>query len=325
MAKCPVSSVPKPATPGTTSVETPSTNRFMKYIITLCGAALVLAVHAGNSDLWYNQPGTDNLTQGLLIGNGRMGAVIPGGVASDTLILNEDSLWAGTANLSGGYSLGASGSFGDYEMFGSLVLNLPTHTNPTGYVRALDISTGIATVDYTNNGVEFHRELFCSAPDQVLALQLTASSSAAYTGSLQLVDAHSTTTTPTASGLMFSGALANGEQYEAQLVVSNNGGNVSFSGGAVNFTNCNSLTVLVALGTSYVPDYSRNYQGANPHASVLAQATAASAKSFATLEAAHERFLGALQPGFHLAGQRAVVAHESPDRPARHRQCRRGR
>ncbi len=243
--------------------------------------------------MWYSSPGSNNMTQSLLIGNGRMGAIVPGGVATDTIILNEDSLWAGTANFSGGYSLGPSASFGDYEMFGSLVLNLPSHTNSTGYVRALDIGTGIATVDYTNNGVEFHRELFCSAPDQVLAMQLTASSNAAYTGSIQLADAHSTTTN-TANGLMFSGALANGEQYEAQLVVSNNGGTVSFSGGAVNFTNCNSLTIIVALGTSYVMNYSQNYQGNNPHTNVLAQVTAASVKTFSTLETAHTNDFTAL-------------------------------
>jgi alpha-L-fucosidase 2 len=267
----------------------------MKYFAVFCAsAALVLPVHAGNLTLWYNQPGANNLTQGLLIGNGRMGATIPGGVATDSMILNEDSLWAGTANLSGGYSLGAGGSFGDYEMFGSLVLNLPAHTNATGYVRALDIGTGIATVDYTNNGVAFHRELICSAPGQVLALQLTASSNAAYTGSLQLDDAHATTTENTGNGLMFSGALANGEEYEAQLVVTNNGGALGFSGGVVNFTNCNSLTILVALGTSYTNDYALNYQGNNPHGNVLAQVTAAATKSFATLETAHTNDFTAL-------------------------------
>ena len=272
-----------------------SISRKIRYFAFLyASAALILSVHAGNLTLWYNQPGANNMTQGLLIGNGRMGAIVPGGVATDTLILNEDSLWAGTANLSGGYNLGPGASFGDYEMFGSLVLNLPAHTNATGYVRALDIATGIATVDYTNQGVEFHREMICSAPDQVLALQLTASSNAAYTGSLQLADAHSTTTTNTADGLMFSGALANGEQYEAQLVVTNNGGTLGFSGGVVNFTNCNSLTILVALATSYTMNYPLNYQGNNPHSNVLAQVTAAAVKSFATLETAHTNDFTAL-------------------------------
>ena len=263
--------------------------------ILFCAVAVLLVVrlHAGDLTVWYNAPGANNLTQGLLIGNGRMGAVVPGGAAKDTIILNEDSLWTGTANLSGGYSL-TSSAFGSYQMFGSLVLNLPAHTNTSGYVRALDLSTGVATVDYTNNGVAYHREIFCSAPDQVFAMQLTANSNAAYAGSIQLADAQSTTTSNTANGLMFSGALANGEQYEAQLVLTNNGGTVSFNGGAVSFTNCNSLTVIVALGTSYIMDYSRNYFGNNPHTNVLTQVMAAAAKKFPTLETAHTNDFTAL-------------------------------
>ena len=179
-------------------------------------------------------------------------------------------------------------------MFGSLILNLPSHTNSTGYVRTLDIGTGIATVDYTNNGIAYHRELFCSAPDQVMVIQFTASSNAAYTGSIQLTDKHSTATSNTANGMMFSGALANGEQYEAQVVVTNSGGALTFSGGAVNFTNCDSLTILVALGTDYVMDYSKNYHGDAPHSNVLAQVTAASAKTFSTLETAHTNDFTAL-------------------------------
>ena len=63
----------------------------------------------------------------------------------------------------------------------------------------MDLGAGVATVDYTNNGVEYHREMFCSAPDQVLVIQFTASANAAYTGSIQLTDGHSTTTN-TANG-----------------------------------------------------------------------------------------------------------------------------
>ena len=47
-------------------------------------------------------------------------------------------------------------------------------------------------------------------------IRLTASAAAAYTGSLQLTDGH----LPRASvarGLMFAGALSNGELYEAQM------------------------------------------------------------------------------------------------------------
>ena len=80
-------------------------------------------------------------------------------------------------------------------------------------------------------------------------MQLTASAAAAYTGSIQLADGHSNTVSSVTGGLMFSGALANGELYEAQLQVTNSGGTLVNSGGVINFTNCNSLMLVVALGT----------------------------------------------------------------------------
>ncbi len=256
-------------------------------IVTLGFLCLLCVARASDLTLWYNAPGTISMTQGLLLGNGRLGAVVSGNVASESIVLNESSLWAGGANLSGGYSTGVNTNFGADQLFGNLLINLPGQTSYTGYKRVLDIGTGVATVDYTNNGIAYHREMFCSAPDQVMVVRLTASTAAAYTGSIQLVDGHSIAPVSTAGGLMFAGALINGELYEAQLQVANSGGTLVNSFGAINFTNCDSLTLVVALGTDYVMDYAKNYHGNNPHTKVVAQATAAVAKSFSTLETAH--------------------------------------
>src|SRR2546425_10174723 len=44
--------------------------------------------------LWYRQPAT-KWTEALPIGNGRLGAMVFGGVASERIQLNEDTIWAG--------------------------------------------------------------------------------------------------------------------------------------------------------------------------------------------------------------------------------------
>ena len=253
-------------------------------------AALILVAQVargGNSLLWYNTPGTVNMAEGLFIGNGRLGAIVPGKVAAESIVLNESSLWSGNANVSGGYDPGPTGNFGAYQLFGNLLINLPGQTSYTGYQRALDLSTGVATVDYTSNGIAYHREMFCSAPDQVLVVRLSASVAGAYTGNIQLADGHATTTASVAGGLVFSGALSNGEKYEAQLRATNSGGTLVSNGGTITFTNCDSLTLVVALGTDYVMDHSLNYKGSDPHAAVLLQADSATVKSFTTLKTAH--------------------------------------
>src|SRR5215472_4048934 len=44
--------------------------------------------------LWYNQPAREWL-EALPIGNGRLGAMVFGGVSEEKLQLNESTLWAG--------------------------------------------------------------------------------------------------------------------------------------------------------------------------------------------------------------------------------------
>src|SRR5271165_616961 len=44
--------------------------------------------------LWYQEP-ADKWTDALPIGNGRLGAMVFGGILSERLQLNEDTLWSG--------------------------------------------------------------------------------------------------------------------------------------------------------------------------------------------------------------------------------------
>ena len=44
--------------------------------------------------LWYRQP-ADQWTEALPIGNGRLGAMVFGGVGKEQIALNEDTLWSG--------------------------------------------------------------------------------------------------------------------------------------------------------------------------------------------------------------------------------------
>src|SRR6187551_3291707 len=64
----------------------------------LCGIVVLGAFGVGAAEeplkLWYQQP-AKNWNEALPIGNGRLGAMIFGGVESERLQLNEDSLWSG--------------------------------------------------------------------------------------------------------------------------------------------------------------------------------------------------------------------------------------
>ena len=167
-----------------------------------------------DTTLWYQQP-AKNWNEALPIGNGRLGAMIFGGVTSERIQLNEDSLWSGApqdadnpkalealpeirkllfdgkydeaeklANRTlicrgpgSGRGRPARNAYGSYQMLGDLTLGFPNSTNvtPVNYRRELDVASAQARVSYELDGVKFERELFASHPDQVLVVRLTAS------------------------------------------------------------------------------------------------------------------------------------------------------
>src|ERR1035438_9737795 len=141
-------------------------------------------------------------TEALPIGNGRLGAMIFGGVAREHLQLNEGTLWAGgpydpnntnaLAALPEARKLVFDGKYDDahklisekmmavplrempYETLGDLWLDFPRNATVENYRRDLDLDTAVASVSYTANGVHFKREIFSSAVDQVIVIHLTA-------------------------------------------------------------------------------------------------------------------------------------------------------
>ncbi len=69
----------------------------------LCLSACLFATSLGSAQapkhspltLWYEQPAA-NWNEALPIGNGRIGAMVFGGVADERIQLNDDTLWAGS-------------------------------------------------------------------------------------------------------------------------------------------------------------------------------------------------------------------------------------
>ena len=163
--------------------------KFLLATLIILGAGA--ALNAGDLVLWYQQPvgSTFNgtappfINEALPIGNGRIGGLIASGTAREQIVLNEDSLWIGDENPSGNDS-----TMGSYQCLGNLFINLPGHENLADYRRDLDIGNALAHVGYQSGGVNYRREYFCSHPDGVLVVRLTADRPGSYTGSIELSD-----------------------------------------------------------------------------------------------------------------------------------------
>jgi alpha-L-fucosidase 2 len=225
--------------------------------------------------LWYTQPAEDWQAQALPIGNGRLGAMTFGGAQHEHIQLNEISLWTGDEK-----------DTGRYQNLGDLYLDL-THGPETLYLRKLDLNSAQHTIEYSSDGVTYHREYYASFPQQVLVFHFTANKPGAYSGTLKFTDAHNAPSAISNLTLTSTGKLENGLLYETQVQVLHSGGRVTAEGGVFRVAKADSVTVLVAAGTNYLPDRAKLWRGDPPHIRVARQLHLAAAKPIQALRSAH--------------------------------------
>jgi len=245
-----------------------------KFVVTIFVLAVTIAAGAQDLSLWYARPAT-NWLEALPIGNGSLGGMIFGGTTNEHVQFNEQTLW-----------LGSETEMGSYQPFGDVFIEW-SHTAPTGYRRELNLADAIYRVSYRDGDVTFQREAFSSYPDQVMVYRFTADQPGNYSGTIRLTDMHGARITAAGNRITSVGTLTNGLNYEAQLLVLNEGGKITLDGNKIVVTKANSVTLLLAAGTSFANDPMNNWRGQHPHQRVTQRLDAAAKKSFDELRAAH--------------------------------------
>ncbi|MDF7799583.1 glycoside hydrolase family 95 protein [Pontiellaceae bacterium B1224] len=175
--------------------------------------------------LWYEQPATE-WTKALPIGNGRLGAMVYGGVQLEQLQLNEETLWSGGphcydnpeaySHLSNVRKLLRAGEYIQaedeaqkmmgipvkqmaYQPLGDMLLMFPQGEKTSGYRRELDLATAVSTVSYSIGssfgGVNFTRKTFASNPDNAIVMRLESSRKGQLSFDLLLTSPHDVTST----------------------------------------------------------------------------------------------------------------------------------
>jgi alpha-L-fucosidase 2 len=212
-----------------------------------------ITAHPNTLTLSYSKPAQDWMTEALPIGNGRLGAMIFGGVEQEHLQFNEISLWSGDEKDTGAY-----------QAFGDLFLDFKGSSNPKNYKRELNLENAVHTVTFSSNNVNYKREYFSSAKDQVMVLHLSADQKGAVSGALNLTDMHHGEISIADQEISVNGKLTNGLIYKSKVLVLNDGGSIAIKDGKIAFEKANSITILMAAGTNYTPDFSKGWRGENP-------------------------------------------------------------
>lgn len=130
-----------------------------------------------------------------------------------------------------------------------------------GYRRELDLDEGVARVQYQVGSGEYQREMFISAPDQVLVIRLTCSQPGALTfrvildGDEQPFSVHSAgddtllMDTRALETIHSSGQV--GVAGHARLHVQIEEGWIDATGSQLAINQANAVTILAAMGTSF--------------------------------------------------------------------------
>ena len=277
--------------------------------------------------LWYASPAT-KWDEALPVGNGRLGAMVFGTVAEERIQLNEDTYWSGgpySTVVPGGHKflaeiqrlVFADKNFEAHDLFGRKLMGYPVEQQKyqsfanlhlfmahggqaADYRRALDLETGITTVTYIVDGVQYTREVFASAPDQAIVVRLTASRPGALnlTANLRGVrnQTHSNYGTdyfqmdPVGSdGLAVTGksadylGIAGKLRYEGRIRASVEGGTVKTRGVDMAIENADAVTLVFVAATNFV-----NYKdvSADPHQRVEDALRKLAGKSYEALRSA---------------------------------------
>lgn len=195
----------------------------------------------GNHVLWYTKPATNWMTSALPVGNGRLGAMIFGGVKQDRIQFNDKTFWTGSPT-----------ERGSYQNFGDIYIDFQGQSDSLNYIRELNLDNAISKVSYKSDGVSFTREYLASYPDDAIAIYLSADKKGKVSFTLNLTDAHQGTFTIKDNTIEIGGK-PDMLSYKAYLTILNEGGNIQSDGKSITVTNANTATILLVAGTNYDP------------------------------------------------------------------------
>ncbi|MDQ1913921.1 glycoside hydrolase family 95 protein [Paenibacillus sp. GD4] len=184
--------------------------------ITHLGGTEVPAVHKSRSHLMSMTKPAVRWQDALPGGNGTLGALVYGGIAEETVLINHEALWYGgkttalpdlSVHLAGLRELLAAGKYAEANRYYSDKMKEAGYKAATAkyqpgfglklfsgvdgafrqYRRTLDMETGEITVEWTDNGIRKSRRLFVSRPDDMVVLSIQSHGASLMPISMQLI------------------------------------------------------------------------------------------------------------------------------------------
>lgn len=273
--------------------------------------------------LWYTAP-AGLWEETLPLGNGRIGIMPDGGVYTETLVLNDITLWSGGVEdpnnpeagkylpeiqrllfegrndeaqalvyrtfvckgAGSGHGNGAEVPYGSFEMLGVLRLNFGFDEEQlvTGYYRELSIDKALASTSFNVGGVKFTREYFTSFTDDVAIIRLTADKKKALSFSIEMDRPRHYEVFTDDGVLVMQGQLKNGSDAKGMRYMAKVKPVVK--GGEL-LTHANSLEIIDADEVTLFISKGTNFKDAEFEATLDDKLNAAARKDYSRMRDAH--------------------------------------
>ena len=285
----------------------------------LFGGCLPLKATENKMELWYDKP-ADEWMKSLPLGNGRLGVMIYGGIETETIALNESTMWSGEYdehqqrpfgrekldqvrklffdnnlaegnNMAGNLMAGSPHSAGTHLPIGDLKIKF---TYPQGeisdYHRELDLHSAVNTVTYKVGNTEYTRQCIASNPDDVIAMHIKANRSEAITMELELNLLRNAEVTASGNQLIYTGNAEfdkhgkGGVLFEGRIAVQIKGGTIKADGKKLYIDKTTEVTLLSDVRTNFK---NNTFAGYDYKEKCKETIEAASKKNFKTLKKKH--------------------------------------
>ncbi len=230
--------------------------------------------------LWYDQP-AESWNEALPVGNGRMGAMVFGGVTEDRIQFNEETLWTGAPHdyahegavnylepirlllmegkqeeahqLAMREFMSIPLNQKEYQPFGDIFLYFPGHENYSEYLRELDISKAICRTSYRVGEVKYTREILASHPAQLIVIQLQADHKGRLDFALKLASVHEESILENLGGRqVLHVAVKDGALKGAAGIKVETDGQLSTDGDLITISGAGSATLYVSAATNFI-------------------------------------------------------------------------
>ncbi|HEX8377220.1 MAG TPA: glycoside hydrolase family 95 protein, partial [Pedobacter sp.] len=255
--------------------------------------------------------------EALPVGNGRMGAMIFGGVKNERLQLNEETLWASfyrdvtnpqaaaalplvrrlifegkedsLRQIVPATMLGIPKRVGPYQSMGDAWIEFPGSANTpfTDYYRDLNVDQSISNVRYKQGGIQYTRQYFASNVDDIIAMRLTASKAGSISLNISLHREREAVSMVQNNRVVLKGQLQvpdekgvnRGLTFAVEILPVVNGGKISREGNKMIISNADEVILYISQATSY--------DGRDPEKFCSAAIAAASKQTYEVLKRRH--------------------------------------